>query len=152
MQLTIAAWDDRIFPVELDSNETVATLMAILEAESGLPAAQQQLVHNGRPLPPTANGQGLTSLGILDGDMLMLVPAQQGSAAPAGGQGQQGQQQRRQDDPMMELEQDGSAKHPAAFIQAIKAKADVMGALQHNNPTLFAAIRNEDITAMQVSA
>jgi DNA damage-inducible protein 1 len=89
MQLTIAAWDDRVFPVELDANEPFATLMAILEAESGLPAAQQQLLHNGRPLPPSAQGQGLTALGIADGDMLMLMPLQQ-----QGGAAGQGQQQR----------------------------------------------------------
>jgi hypothetical protein len=86
MQLTIAAWDDRVFPVELDANEPFATLMAILEAESGLPAAQQQLLHNGRPVPPSAHGQGLTALGIADGDMLMLMPLQQQGGA---GQGQQ---------------------------------------------------------------
>jgi hypothetical protein len=32
MQLTVAAWDDRVFPVELDENETLSTLQAILEA------------------------------------------------------------------------------------------------------------------------
>jgi hypothetical protein len=86
MQLTVAAWDDRVFPVELDANEPFATLMAILEAESGLPAAQQQLQHNGRPVPPSAHGQGLTALGIADGDVLMLMPLQQQGGA---GQGQQ---------------------------------------------------------------
>lgn len=32
MQLTVAAWDDRVFPVELDDNESLSTLQAILEA------------------------------------------------------------------------------------------------------------------------
>jgi hypothetical protein len=51
---------------------------------------------------------------------------------------------------MMDLGEDGSAKVPAAFIQAVRAKADMMAAIQHSNPALAAAIRNEDIPAMQV--
>jgi hypothetical protein len=61
-----------------------------------------------------------------------------------------GQQQQQQHDSMMDLNEDGSAKAPAAFIEAVRAKADMMGAIQHGNPSLAAAIRNEDIPAMQV--
>eukprot|EP00878_Enallax_costatus_P044194 GHUV01052519.1.p1 GENE.GHUV01052519.1~~GHUV01052519.1.p1 ORF type:complete len:121 (-),score=49.41 GHUV01052519.1:599-961(-) len=50
---------------------------------------------------------------------------------------------------MLELAEDGSAKVPAAFIQAVKGRAEVMASIQQANPTLAAAIRNEDITAMQ---
>jgi hypothetical protein len=60
------------------------------------------------------------------------------------------QQQQPQHDPMMDLNEDGSAKAPAAFIQAVRANADMMAAIQHGNPALAAAIRNEDIPAMQV--
>eukprot|EP00878_Enallax_costatus_P007667 GHUV01008027.1.p1 GENE.GHUV01008027.1~~GHUV01008027.1.p1 ORF type:complete len:353 (+),score=118.29 GHUV01008027.1:419-1477(+) len=147
MQLTIASSDDRVFSVELDGDSTLATLKAILEAESGVPAAQQQLVLKGHPVPPTANGQTLASLGVTDGELLMLMPMQQRQEA-AGGQ-RRAQQQQAQQDPMLELAEDGSAKVPAAFIQAVKGRAEVMASIQQANPTLAAAIRNEDITAMQ---
>ncbi|KAF6258543.1 hypothetical protein COO60DRAFT_1108484 [Scenedesmus sp. NREL 46B-D3] len=50
---------------------------------------------------------------------------------------------------MMDLNEDGSAKAPVAFIQAVRTKADMMAAIQHSNPGLAAAIRNEDVPAMQ---
>jgi hypothetical protein len=146
MQLTVAAWDDRVFPVELDANETLDTLKAILEAESGLPASQQQLVHHGKPLPAAAAGQTLSAAGVADGDVLMLLPLQ-----PSGQQGRSGNQQQQQEhNPMMELAEDGSAKAPAAFIQAVKAQPRMMAALQQSNPALASAIRDEDISVMQV--
>lgn len=146
MQLTVAAWDDRVFPVELDANETLDTLKAILEAESGLPASQQQLVHHGKPLPAAAAGQTLSAAGVSDGDVLMLLPLQ-----PSGQQGRSGNQQQQQEhNPMMELAEDGSAKAPAAFIQAVKAQPRMMAALQQSNPALASAIRDEDISVMQV--
>lgn len=148
MQLTVAAWDDRVFSVELDGDSTLSTLKAILEAESGVPSVQQHLVFKGRALPPTANGQTLSALGVTDGELLELHPMQQTEGA-AGGQ-RRTQQQQAQQDPMLELAEDGSAKVPAAFIQAVKGKAEVMASIQQANPTLATAIRNEDITSMQV--
>lgn len=145
MQLTVAAWDDRIFQVELDDGETLSTLQAILEAESNTPAAQQQLVHNGRPLPASATGQTLSSLGIANGDMLMLMP-KQAAATPQ----QQQQQRQPQANPNMALAEDGSARAPAAFIQTVKASPDTLAQIAASNPPLAAAIRNEDIAALQV--
>lgn len=155
MQLTVAAQDDRIFQVELDDNETLSTLQAILEAESGTPAAQQQLVHNARPLPASATGQTLSALGIANGDMLMLLekpPA--GAAGAPQQQQQQGRQQQQQQpaagNPHMALAEDGSARAPAAFIQSVKASAQTMAQLSGTHPSLATAIRNDDINAVQV--
>jgi hypothetical protein len=146
MQLTVAAQDDRVFQVELDDNETLSTLMAILEAESGIPSVQQQLVHNARPLPDTAAGQTLSALGIANGDMLMLL--QKPAAAPAP---QQQQQQRpAPSNPNMALAEDGSARAPAAFIQSVKASPVTMAQLATGHPKLAAAIRDEDVAALQV--
>jgi len=140
MQLTVAAWDDRVFPVELDDNETLSTLQAILEAESNTPAAQQQLIHNGRPLPASASGQTLSALGIAHGDVLMLL--QQGPAAAA-----QPQQQQPQNNPHMALAEDGSARAPAAFIQAVKAQPGLLAQLPDE---LASAVRKEDVQELQV--
>jgi len=62
--------------VELDANESVGTLKAILEAESGLPALQQQLLHHGKPLPAARKVNLSPQSGIADGDILMLLPKQ----------------------------------------------------------------------------
>jgi hypothetical protein len=143
MQLTVAAQDDRVFQVELDDNETLSTLMAILEAESNIPSAQQQLVHNGRPLLDTAAGQTLSALGIANGDMLMLLQKPPAAAAPQ-------QHQRPAANPNMALAEDGSARAPAAFIQSAKASPETMAMLATSRPNLAAAIRNEDVAALQV--
>jgi hypothetical protein len=132
-----------VFQVELDDNETLSTLQAILEAESNTPAAQQQLVHNGRPLPPSAAGQTLSALGIANGDVLMLLQ-QAPAAAPAQ------QQQQPAPNPHMALAEDGSARAPAAFIQSAKANAELMAQLSTSRPNLADAIRREDVAAMQV--
>jgi hypothetical protein len=77
MQLTVATWDDRVVVVDLDADDPVENLCAILEVETGVPAAQQQLVFQGRPL---AAGTTLGAAGVGNGDLIMLMRAQ-----PAGG-------------------------------------------------------------------
>ena len=148
MHLTIAAWDDRVFAIEIDGAETVETLKAILEVESALPAAQQQLLHHGNLLK---SDQQLAAAGVSDGDMIMLVPPMAPQGGNQGGQQQPQQQQQQQRNPFTELNADGSAKAPVAFIQQIKSNQELMGQLQHQNPSLAAAIRNEDVEALQVS-
>lgn len=103
-------------------------------------------MHNGRPLPPSAAGQTLASLGIANGDILMLLQA---SPAPQQQQGQ-GQGQQAAANPHMALAEDGSARAPAAFIQSAKASAQLMAQLASTQPALAEAIRNEDIEALQV--
>jgi len=148
MQLTVAAWDDRVFPVKLDFNTTLGALQAILEAEPNTPAAQQQLMHYGKPLPASAAGQTLSALGIANGDVLMLL--QQGPAAAAQPQPQQQQQQQQQqpqNNPHMALAEDGSARAPAAFIQAFK---DQPGLLAQLPDELASAVRKENVQELQV--
>ncbi|KIZ00728.1 hypothetical protein MNEG_7230, partial [Monoraphidium neglectum] len=156
MQLTIvSAVDDRIFSVEIDPNETVDTLKAILEADSGIPSAQQHLLLGDAQL---TSGQALAAAGAADGAMIMLLPAPAagggGGGARAGqGQGQQQQRQQQQQqqraDPMLDLNPDGTAKSPAAFIQALKGNAAQLAALQAHNPALARAVRDEDVVALQ---
>lgn len=156
MHLTVASWDDRVFSIDIDGNETVDTLKAILEAEANLPAAQQQLLFNAKPL---SAGQVLSQAGVADGDMIMLLPAQPAGAAPpgrgAGGRQQQSRQQQQQqqaENPYMALNEDGSAKAPAAFIQQVKGNPQMMQAVQDGNPSLAKAIRDDDVNGLQVRA
>ena len=122
-----------------------------------MPAARQHLVHNNAPLAP---GAALSAAGVADGAMIMLLPAPAaGAGAGAGGaqqqrQGQQQQQQQQQQrprsDPAVELNADGTAKAPVAFIQALKAQPEQLAALAMSNPSLAKAIRDDDIPKMQV--
>jgi hypothetical protein len=77
MQLTVATWDDRVVVVDLDGSDPVENLQAILEVETGVPSAQQQLVFQGQPL---AADTTLGAAGVSNGDLIMLTRAQ-----PAGG-------------------------------------------------------------------
>lgn len=149
MQLTVATWDDRVIPVEVDPQESIETLKAILEAESGLDSSQQMLVLNGNPV--AASSGNLSELGITDGALLMLMPRQQpGAAAPQ--QAQQGQQAQRQagaNHPALQMNADGSAAAPAAFIQTMKANPTFLHALEANNPTLADLIKSENVEGVQ---
>eukprot|EP00887_Chlorella_sp_A99_P005195 scaffold1.g5195.t1 len=73
--ITITTVDDQVFQLELDGGDAVATLKAILEAETGLVQVQQRLVHNGRDL---AEGSTLAAAGVQPNDLIFLPD---GSAA-----------------------------------------------------------------------
>jgi hypothetical protein len=79
MQLTVATWDDRVVVVEIDANDPVETLKAILEVETGVPIAEQQLSFQGRSLQ---SGTTLASAGVGNGDLVMLGRAQAGGELP----------------------------------------------------------------------
>lgn len=79
MQLTVATWDDRVVVVDIDANDPVETLKAILEVETGVPIAEQQLSFQGRSLQ---SGTTLASAGVGNGDLVMLGRAQAGGELP----------------------------------------------------------------------
>jgi DNA damage-inducible protein 1 len=168
MQLTVAAWDDRIFSIALDGGETLDTLKAVLEAESGVPAAQQRLLLNGKPLAASGGGDGaaaptptltLAAAGMADGDMLMLLPPPS-AAEPAGGgaarsgrapasNGGGGPDAALRD--AVALGPDGKALRPAAFIQAAKASPQLLAQLERAFPPVADAVRAEDPAALQAA-
>lgn len=81
--ITITTVDDQVFQLELDGGDAVATLKAILEAETGLVQVQQRLVHNGRDL---AEGSTLAAAGVQPNDLIVLLPRAAGAAADRAGQ------------------------------------------------------------------
>jgi len=93
IQLTVTDVEGEVRLIEVDSNETVDNVAAILEVEFGVPHAQQQLFFEGRLLQ---RGARIDSAGVKNGDMLMLQraapraapsapPARAGAGAPPGG-------------------------------------------------------------------
>jgi DNA damage-inducible protein 1 len=78
MRLTVTTLSDLVFVLEVGGDLEVEDLKALCEAESGLPARHILLFHEGKPL--TEPKAKLASLGIQDGDMLVL---QQSSPEPS---------------------------------------------------------------------
>lgn len=81
MLLTITYEDDKIYTLEVDNTATVATLSSILEFESNVPQAEQQLWHRNQQLQPSAS---LQSSGVGDQDLLTMTRRATG-AQPQGG-------------------------------------------------------------------
>jgi len=159
IHLTVAAWDDRIFFVALDGGEPLETLKAMLEAESGVPAAQQRLMLNGQPLaapPPGAAAAAaatLASAGLSDGDMLMLLPPEGAQQAPAAGAAPAAA-----GDPDADLREavaldpaTGRAVRPAAFIRTARRAPGMLAQLERTYPPLAEAVRAEDPAALQAA-
>ena len=70
MKLTITSLTDDIYNLEVSDDMELENVKALCEFECGIPAAEFQLLWNGRPLVDLK--KKLTDYGVADGDMLML--------------------------------------------------------------------------------
>lgn len=77
MKVTVLTADERIVSLDVEPDELVENLKAILEVETQVPLAQQQLLFNGREIP---NSSRLNAAGVGDNDLLMLVSARAASS------------------------------------------------------------------------
>mgnify|MGYP002776218524 FL=1 len=75
--------DDRILSLDVEPEEPAENVKALLEVETGVPLANQQLLHNSRELP---NSASLRSSGVREGDLLMMQVAGP-SPGPGSGSG-----------------------------------------------------------------
>lgn len=87
MNITVCSLSDQsVFPLNVSADLELENLKAFCEVESGIPAGQIVLAHNGRPLMD--DKKTLRDYGVKDGDMLVLqrnernAPASTQSAAP----------------------------------------------------------------------
>nr|GEV67059.1 DNA damage-inducible protein 1 [Tanacetum cinerariifolium] len=131
MKITVMTADEQILTLEVDPNESVENLKALLEIESRVPLQQQQLLYNGKEM---RNNETLSGLGVADGDLVMMV-SNASSAPPASSQ--------------VALNPDGSAVNPAAFQQQIRNNADVMAQLFQSDPELAQVILGNDLNKLQ---
>lgn len=121
----------------------------------GVSAADLVLLHNGRPLTPTAT---LSAAGVADNDVLIVRGrqrrTQQQSSQP---QPQQQQQQQRGVDLASILSsalqqaqsQQRSATDPQAYRQQMLSDPHAMALLSERQPTLANAIRSGDLATIQ---
>ncbi|GMP64899.1 hypothetical protein CsSME_00025943 [Camellia sinensis var. sinensis] len=70
MKITVMTADEQIVTLDVDRDESVENLKALLEVETQVPLQQQQLLYNGREIK---NAEKLSAVGVNDGDLVMMV-------------------------------------------------------------------------------
>ncbi|CAH8260310.1 unnamed protein product [Arabidopsis lyrata] len=135
MRITVMTAGEQIITLDVDSQETVENVKALLEVESNVPIQQQQLLYNGNEM---GNSDKLSALGVKDDDLLMMMVsnASSGSATSAAGSD-------------LGMNPDGSALNPAAFQQHIRGDSNLMGQLFQNDPELAQVISGSDLNKLQ---
>lgn len=131
MKITVMTTDEQILTLEVDRDESVENLKALLEVETQVPLQKQQLLFNGKEMK---NAEKLSGLGIADGDLVMMVSGSSSSSGQANNLG---------------LNPDGSAVNPAAFQQQIRGDSNTMAQLFQSDPELAQALVGNDLNKLQ---
>ncbi|KAK9049202.1 hypothetical protein SSX86_030823, partial [Deinandra increscens subsp. villosa] len=131
MKITVMTADEQILTLEVDRDESVENLKALLEIESQVPLQQQQLLYNGKEM---RNAETLSGLGVTDGDLVMMVS----NAASSRGSSNE-----------VSLNPDGSATNPAAFQQQVRNNSNLMSQLFQSDPELAQLILGNDLNKLQ---
>ncbi|XP_073151435.1 protein DNA-DAMAGE INDUCIBLE 1 [Henckelia pumila] len=133
MKITVMTADEQILTLDVDRDESVENLKALLEVETQIPIQQQQLLHNGREM---RNAEKLSALGVGDGDLVMMV-----SKAPPS--------RSRASANEAAFNPDGSAVNPSAFQQQLRGDSNIMTQLFQSDPELAQAILGNDLNKLQ---
>lgn len=132
MRITVMTADEQIIGLDVDPDESVENVKALLEVESRVPLQQQQLLYNGKEM---RNHEKLSGLGVRDGDLIMMVSNAAGvSGSSSNDSG---------------LNPDGSAVNPEAFRQQIQRDSNLMAQLFQTDPELAQAISGGDVNKLQ---
>ncbi|XP_021740791.1 DNA damage-inducible protein 1-like [Chenopodium quinoa] len=132
MKITVMTADEKFISLDVDPDEAVENVKALLEVESGVVLQQQQLMYNGREMN---NHDKLSVLGVCDGDLIMMLS----NAAPPS----------RPSSSDLALSPDGSAVNPAAFQQQVRGDSNLMAQLYQSDPELAQAISGNDLNRLQ---
>lgn len=131
MKITVMTRDDRFFTLDVELDELVENVKALLEVETGVALPNQRLLHNSRDVPNSAT---LRSVGIVEGDLL-IMDVSSAQAPPAPGN--------------FSLNPDGSAVDPQALQQHIRNQPNIISQLLATNPELAQAILGDDVDTLQ---
>jgi hypothetical protein len=110
--------------MQIESSEPVSKLMEMVEVLSQLAPAQQRLLLNSKEV---SLAQTLTAAGIVDGDLLEVLP---------------------KTDPLA-LNPDGSAAYPESFLAALRQEPAMLNQLTSLHPALGQAVTTGDHETMQ---
>ncbi|KAI4374831.1 hypothetical protein MLD38_012778 [Melastoma candidum] len=130
MRINVMTADEQIISLEVDPQESVENVKALLEVETQVPLQQQQLLYNGREV---RNSDRLGAVGIKDEDLLMVVSAAPSSAATND----------------LGLNPDGSAVNPAALQRQLRQDSNLIAQLFQNDPEFAQAIVGNDLNRLQ---
>lgn len=129
MKITVMTTDEQFITLDVDRDESVENVKALLEVETSVSLHQQQLNFNGKEMK---NSDRLSSLGVGDGDMVMMVPLSSGTPSSD-----------------LRFNVDGSAVKPEAFQQHIRGNSQMVTQLLQNDPPLAQAILGDDLDKLQ---
>lgn len=132
MKITVMTADEQIITLDVDRDESVENVKALLEVETQVPLQRQQLLYNGKEMN---NSQKLSVLGVKDDDLIMMVSnAASPSSAPTHN---------------IAFNPDGSAVNPADFQQQARRDANMMARLFQADPELAQALLGNDLNRLQ---
>ncbi|KAK4803705.1 hypothetical protein SAY86_003522 [Trapa natans] len=131
MRITVMTADEQIISLDVDPNESVENVKALLEVETRVALQQQQLLFNGKEMK---NFEKLSVLGVKDDDLVMMVS----SAAPSAEASRD-----------LGFNPDGSAVNPAALQQQLRQDSNMMGQLFQSDPEFAQAILGNDLDKLQ---
>lgn len=129
MKITVMTVDEQFITLDVDSEESVENVKALLEVETGTPLQQQRLQFNGKEM---RNAERLSQIGVKDGDLITMTNV--GARTPNND---------------LRLNPDGSAVNPAAFQQQLRSDPQVVGQLFQTDPALAQAILGDNLDALQ---
>lgn len=130
MKITVMTVDEQFITLDVDPNESVENVKALLEVETKVSLHQQKLQFNGNEMK---NSDRLGSIGVGNGDMIMMLPAAASGPPPND----------------LRFNPDGSAVNPAAFQQHIRNESQIMAQLFQNDPALAQAILGDNLDNLQ---
>ncbi|KAG9448787.1 hypothetical protein H6P81_008752 [Aristolochia fimbriata] len=130
MKITVMTADEQFITLDVDPDESVENVKALLEVETRVPLQQQQLLFNGSEM---RNPDRLSSIGVGDGDLVMMM-ANNSRAPPSD----------------LSFNLDGSAVNPGAFQQHVSRDSNKMAQLLQRDPPLAQAILANDLDKIQI--
>ncbi|KAK1316495.1 hypothetical protein QJS10_CPA05g02105 [Acorus calamus] len=131
MKITVITADEQFITVDVDPNESVENVKALLEVETSVPLQQQQLLFNGKEI---GDSDRLSSIGVRENDMVMMVSRTARMNTTAND---------------LSLNPDGSAVNPAAFQQQLRRDSQTMAQLLQNDPVFGQAVLGDDLDRLQ---
>ncbi|KAI9185977.1 hypothetical protein LWI28_012627 [Acer negundo] len=130
MRITVMTEDEQIISLDVDPQETVENVKALLEVETRVPLQQQQLLYSGREMRDV---EKLSVLGVKDEDLVMMVSNATSSTSTND----------------LSFNPDGSAVNPTAFQQHIRGDSNMMTQLFQTDPELAQALLGNDLNRLQ---
>ncbi|KAF3783839.1 DNA damage-inducible protein 1 [Nymphaea thermarum] len=129
MKITVMTADEQFVTLDVDADESVENVKALLEVETNVPIQNQQLLFNGKEM---RNTEQLSAAGVKEGDLMMMVSNANSASAND-----------------LSFNPDGSAVNPRAFQQHVRRDARVMEQLLQSDPTLGQTILGDDVDGLQ---